>query len=152
MWPFSKKPKVILRDFTYGAFYDALMEAGIQENFQMINDHRERNRQIKKFESFRHEAFKSHLNTLSREVQNAFRENRHPSQNHALTKEAGEVVEDLKRDLQAFDFIESVDLGLYLRNRLILKIEITKEADFEEVFKKLPWLYKGYEVKLSQAE
>ena len=152
MWPFSKKPKVILKDFSYGAFYDALMEAGIQENFQRINDHQERNSQIKKYESFRHEAFKSHLKTLSREVQNAFKENRHPSQNHALKEEAGQVVEDLKRELQAFDFIESVDLGLYHRNRLILKVEITKESDFEQVFKDLPWLYKGYEVKLSQAE
>lgn len=128
------------------------MKAGIQENFQMIGDHQERNRQIKKFENFRHEAFKSHLSTLSREEQKAFHDNRHPSQNHSLKEEAEKVVEILKEELQAFDFIESVDLGLYHRNRLIIKIEISKEADFETVFKELPWLYKGYEVKLSQAE
>ena len=148
MWPFTKNKKIILEDYSYGSFYDALLENGVQENFQQIPDLEERNKQIKLFEKFRWKLFEGHLETLSSEERNSFKKNSHPSQSHKFKEKAQGVLKDLKKDLESFSFVKDAKLGFYHGDRIVLSIELNENCDFEECYKKLPWLYKGFETKV----
>lgn len=150
MWPFKKKAVLVLKDFTYGSFYDALMENGIKEDFHQIPDPVERNTQIKLFEKFRWAAFEQHLKTLSSAERKAFKEKKHPSQNHSLNKEAEKVLSELIDDLQQYSFVAGANLGLYQAGRIVFSILLKEDCDFDACYKKLPWLYKGFETKVSQ--
>lgn len=148
MWPFKKNKQIVLKDYSYGSFYDALLENGIQENFHQIADFEERNKQIKLFEKFRWHAFEGHLTILSPEIRNSFKSNSHPSQSHKFKEQAQEVLKELKQELQRFAFVKDAKLGFYHGDRIVFSIELNDDCDFEECYKKLPWLYKGFETKV----
>ena len=148
MWPFKKKQLIILEDYTYGSFHDALLANGVEENFHQIVDFEERNRQIKLFDKFRWNAFEGHLTTLSAEERNAFKSNTHPSQSHKFKEQAQEILKELKEDLKDLSFVQDAKLGFYHGDRIVFSITLNDDCDFEECYKKLPWLYKGFETKV----
>jgi len=152
MWPFKKKTVITLKDFTYGSFYDALMENGVKEDFHQIPDPIERNTQIKLFEKYRWAAFEQHLKTLSSEEQKAFKDKKHPSQSHGLKEAAEIVLEELREELKGLDFIIGVNLGLHQAGRIVFSILLKADCEFDDCYKMLPWLYKGFETKVSQEE
>ena len=149
MWPFKKKNKILLEDYSYGSFHDALLANGVEENFHQIPDFEERNRQIKLFDKFRWRAFEGHLSTLSAEERNSFKSNSHPSQSHKFKDKAQTVLQELKGELAEFSFVKDAKLGFYHGDRIVFSIQLNEDCDFEECYKKLPWLYKGFETKIS---
>ena len=124
------------------------MANGIEEDFHQIADSEERNKQIKLFEKFRWNAFQGHLDTLSSAERNAFKSRSHPSQSHKFKEQAQAVLEELKEEVAEFSFVKDIKLGLYHGDRIVFSIELNEGSDFEECYKKLPWLYKGFETKV----
>ena len=151
MWPFKKSKVLIeLKDFTYGSFYDALMENGVWEDFHQIPDPAERNTQIKLFEKYRWAAFEQHLKSLSSAEQKAFKNKQHPSQNHSMKEEAEKVLAEFIEEIKTFSFVAGANLGLYQAGRIVFSVLLKADCDFDECYKKLPWLYKGFETKVGQ--
>lgn len=118
----------------------ALLENGVQEDFQQIADFAERNKQIKLFDDFRWRAFDGHLETLSSTERSSFKSNSHPSQNHNKDQ-AQEILKELKEDLDQFSFVNDTQLGFYHGGRIVFSIKLNDDCDFDECYKKLPWLY-----------
>ena len=58
------------------------------------------------------------------------------------------IPKELKEDLDQFSFVNDAKLGFYHGGRIVFSIKLNDDCDFDECYKKLPWLYKGFETKI----
>ena len=123
------------------------MEAeNIPKNFVMINNDELRDKYITQYAELREHLYAEHVKSLPSEDQRLIESGNHPSQKHSLAHEAEKYATNLKNELCGLVYINDISVGLYHGDRVIISVEVDEKTTKEEI-NRIPWLYRGFEVK-----
>lgn len=96
----------------------------------------------------RHSIFANHLKSLSPDEQASLRSGTHVSQSHKNHEAAQPFVEMFTREFGNHRFIESIKLGFYHGDRLVISVSFGPGTARAEIAGLFPAYYRGFEVKL----
>jgi hypothetical protein len=139
MWPFKSKP------ITWAEFDRKLRRAGLPPDWGKYRDPILIDKYISLFAKTRDKEVFKHIRTLSKQEQKEFSEGKHPSQHHASAEKAKIYAEKLKEELKHLDWVESVSLGYYHLDRLVLNVDLKYDPGYETVSKNLPFSFLGFQ-------
>ncbi|SRR6266404_7097105 len=141
MWPFS--PKQMTMEYVERQF----KKTGLPDGWYKEPCRKTRDHYCDLFAACRQRMFAQHLRTLSRQERKDIQEGNHPSQHHAMSKQAQPYAEKLKLELSHLDWVEGVTLGYYHLDRLVLTVGLRYDPGRETVIKSLPFCFHGFEIK-----
>ena len=111
-----------------------------------------RDKYIRQYGELRRHLYAKHVATLSPDVQQAINDGCHPSQSHRFADEAQPYCELLQHHLESVGLdVSDVHLGWYHMDRVVLSVETTEQLDASR-FRKLPWLFQGFEIKYMSSD
>lgn len=111
-----------------------------------------RNKYIRHYGELRRHLYAKHVATLSHDDQQAINDGCHPSQSHRFADVAQQYCELLRHHLVSHGLdVSDVQLGWYHMDKIVLTVETPKQLDAGK-FRKLPWLFQGFEIKYTSTE
>ncbi len=141
------QPNVGTAHLQYDSVEDWMTGENVPMGFVKEPDPVLRDKYIRQYGELRRHLYAKHVATLPPDDQQSIDEGRHPSQSHRFAVEAQPYCEQLERHLGTLGLdVSEVHLGRYHMDRIVLTVE-TPEHLYAAKYRKLPWLFQGFEVK-----
>lgn len=141
MWPFTDK-----RHLDYRSIRAWIEGERIPTPITAIQDTKLRDRYIEQFAELRRHLFDQHIKSLPKRERDLLACGQHPSQSHSRAKDAEPYAKRLFEAVRHLGCVESVKLGAYHMDRLVLNVMVLRELTRQELAE-LPDFFGGFEVK-----